>query len=99
MYKLAALHKSVKVTHPGDDRGQLEGIHINSAISAVSVRATIDDAYGVIEKQLLESIPWPNNSKFRKIQYAWPVCTRRVSCRPLKDIMKKRGTENTSSEN
>ena len=48
--KLAALRKRITVTHPGDDTGQLEGIHPNSAFTAVSVRATIDEAYNVIEK-------------------------------------------------
>ena len=64
--KLAALRKSVKVKHPGDDTGQLEDVQLNSAIPDASVRATIDEAYDVLERQMLESITWPNKSSSGK---------------------------------
>ena len=95
--KSGALSTSLKVTHPGDDMDQSEGIHLDFLIPADNVRAIIDEAYGVIEKQMLESIPWPNKSKFRKLSMHGQ-CVR-VFYRPLTDIMKKCRIANTSSRN
>ena len=95
--KLAALRKRVQVTHPVDETNQSEGIHLNSPISVAYVRVIINEAYDVIEKQMLESIPGPNNSKFRKIKYAWPVCMRLLQT--MKDIMNKKEIANTSLGN
>ena len=58
-------------------KDEMETSKAREAIKPHIARATIDEAYDAIEKQMLESIPWPtitNNSK--RTRSEWPECMR-----------------------
>ena len=94
MCKLVALRKIIKVLQHEETTNQLDDTQYNSATTTAAVRATIDEAYDVIEKQMLESISWRRISKYSKKRIR--VHNVRVSYRSLKGFMKKRRIEEMS---
>ena len=78
----------MKVIHHDEVTDQSDDIQSNSTITPTVVRATIDEAYDTIEKQMLDSIPLPKIAKHRKTKmYESLECTRplQTAKRPNKE--------------
>ena len=75
--KLAAIRK---VTQEKTHHATTNDVQNSTALEIIapdSVRAAIDEAYDVIEKHMLASIPWPEVHKKPKIKLnEWPECLR-----------------------